>query len=86
MLFIKLKCPDLLDQNIALANTNEQLPPKEMQATNEDQTIWTATLHSRNIENAKLLVIVLIDDTLYYGETETAFTQYKTSFSTKNMQ
>ncbi len=71
---------------IALTSTGSEQLPQQMQAIDTDQTQWQTTLKNRDIDNAKLLVVISVDDVLYYGETETTFTTYKTSFSQANMQ
>jgi hypothetical protein len=75
----------LTGAKIALATNSDDLPPHNMQPSGENKSQWETTLQNRDIENARLLLVVSVNDSLYYGETETSFTDYKTGFSNANM-
>lgn len=78
----------LVNQDSAGTNTpnlNSAAAPLAMKAIDASQQQWQATLHASDLNNANLLIVAAIDDALYYGETETAFTAYSTSFSQSNM-
>ncbi|MGH1484821.1 MAG: hypothetical protein ACRBCI_01300 [Cellvibrionaceae bacterium] len=76
----------LAGAKIALATASNEQAPETMSSLNDSTTQWETTIQSRDIENARLLLVVSLNEALYYGETETTFTHYQTGFSHANMQ
>ncbi|WP_428773260.1 hypothetical protein [Vibrio sp.] len=52
--------------------------PKEMQATDESLQHWQVKLPAPASEESWLRVVIQANDTLYYGDTQTAFVVYET--------
>ncbi len=67
--------------NIALASTTKEQAPQQMALDNNDQTLWQITLQDHDIENARLLLVISVNDVLYYGETETTFINNPSGFA-----
>lgn len=75
-------------QGVKLAITEDpkQAEPQAMQAANSQQTQWQLDLDNTNKKESRLLVVVAVNDSLYYAETETTFIHYETSFPRGNIR
>jgi hypothetical protein len=71
---------------LALANANSESSPTAMLSTDDQQTTWQIRVRNQDLADSRLMLVISIKDTLYYGETETTFTAYDTGFSQANMQ
>jgi hypothetical protein len=70
---------------IALANDASSPAPEAMIAIDQSQEQWTVTLPNIITETSRLHIALAVNDSIYFGETETIFTTYKTGFPQKDM-
>ena len=57
-----------------------------MTASDNSQTQWQVTLPNRLSDTSRLQLVLSVNQSLYFGETTTVFTTYKTGFSQENIQ
>lgn len=70
---------------LALANDAVKTSPISMTATDDTQVNWNITLPNTLSETSRLQLALKIKGSIYFGETGTVFTTYKTSFSQENI-
>ncbi|MGH1441519.1 MAG: hypothetical protein ACRBBR_15495 [Cellvibrionaceae bacterium] len=70
---------------IALAAEGTNTAPSTMETANYQQTEWRASLQQLS-DNDKLRVVIMLNDSIYFGETETTFINYETSFPRDNIR
>ena len=70
---------------IGLSTSEGTFPPQDMLKTKDDNKEWLTEVKNNNIENARLQLALSVNDTFYYGETETTFTTYQTGFTQNNI-
>ncbi len=71
---------------MALVHSEDQSSPSNMKAINNSQTEWQLSLNTAELDNAKLQLALSINDTFYYGQTETTFMVYQTGFPRSNIK
>ena len=71
---------------IALSKDANTSRPQAMTSENPENTHWQTQLNTDSLKDTRLFVVVAAGESLYYGETETTFTTYETSFSQSNMK
>jgi hypothetical protein len=71
---------------IALSNDTITASPEAMTASDNSQTQWQVTLPNRLSDTSRLQLVLSVNQSLYFGETTTVFTTYKTGFSQENIQ
>lgn len=71
---------------VAITNTESNPPPETMITTGNSQTQWHTILPDTLTNTSRLQLALSINGSLYFGETSTVFTTYKTGFSQKNIQ
>lgn len=70
---------------VALTSEGSNSPPQSMQTVNSEQTEWQSTLQQNSVDD-QLRVVIMLNDSLYFGETEITFITYETSFPRDNMR
>lgn len=71
---------------LALTENTKQASPIEMQTANYQQTEWQVSLDNNTTDTTRLLLVVALNDSLYFGETEATFIHYETSFPRDNIR
>jgi len=66
---------------VALAESSQSPAPTAMQTQNDEQTQWQLRLPGNASEDSRLQIALAIDNTMYFGETGTTFSQYETGFN-----
>jgi hypothetical protein len=66
---------------VAIASDNTSPAPQDMRTTDRSRENWHITLANTLNDSSRLQIALMINDSLYYGETGTRFTTYKTGFS-----
>ena len=67
--------------HIALAEESQPSSPTSMDMVNTEQTQWQLSLPGQVSENSRLQIALAVEDTMYFGETSTAFSEYQTGFT-----
>jgi len=70
---------------MGLSTPTEAFPPKDMLKTKDGNKEWLTEVNLHHLENARLQLAISVNNTLYYGETETIFTTYQTGFTQDNI-
>ncbi|MFT5117155.1 MAG: hypothetical protein ACI9NY_000683 [Kiritimatiellia bacterium] len=70
---------------IALVNEDNFPLPQTMTPLDNSNTHWQITLANSISDSSRLQIALAVNQSLYYGETVTTFTSYKTGFSQKNI-
>jgi len=68
---------------VALAESEQSPAPTNMQTQNDEQTQWQLRLPGNASEKSRLQIALAVDNTVYFGETGTTFSQYQTGFTLK---
>lgn len=67
--------------HVALAGDNASPPPEPMKAINEEYTEWEVNLDESVSDTSRLHIALAVNDSIYFGETGTEFSEYKTGFT-----
>jgi len=70
---------------IAFTDNEGQPFPENMTAMNNEQTEWQVSISNPINDDTRLHIALAVDDTIYYGESGTVFTNYATGFSRENI-
>lgn len=70
-------------QNIHIALADEAKPssPASMRVTNAEQTEWELSLPGKLSESSRLQIALAVNETMYFGETGTDFSEYQTGYT-----
>jgi len=71
---------------LALAEDLKQATPQSMLASNAQQTEWQLDVANTKTKDSRLLLVVSVNDSLYYAETEATFIHYETSFPRESIR
>ncbi len=70
---------------VALTNEDNVALPETMQAIDQSQVNWQVTLPNKLNTTSRLQIALALEDSVYFGETTTIFTSYKTIFPQDNI-
>ena len=70
---------------IALANVGSPSTPETMTSVDQSQVSWQVTLPNNLNNSSSLQIVLALEGSVYFGETPTIFTRYKTGFPQDNI-
>jgi len=71
---------------MALVSPDTTSTPSSMKSLNSSLTEWQLSFDTAELANTELQLALSIDDTFYYGQTETTFMVYQTGFPRSNIK
>ncbi len=63
-----------------VADPEEQSEPRDMKMQNNDPKDWIITLSQPKTQTSRIRLVLGSNGSMYYGDTDTAFMDYETSF------